>query len=173
MDLVVNNSSTNSTENVMHKLPNGQKEYQSQVRDLIKELGSWRDELHSQISNIISSHIRITDKGFNDLVDEFTDLQTQVSVLRKVNDVLRETVDNLNSGIRLMGAKLPFAEPEVQEGDGFEADIPDIKEDVESPRVQSETDDEARCVAYGDILDQSTHTQNKISISDDQSTPQL
>ena len=35
---------SNSTENVMLKLPKGQRECQSQVRDLMEKLDSWRDE---------------------------------------------------------------------------------------------------------------------------------
>ena len=147
----------------------GKKDGQSQVRHLIEKLTSWRDESHIQMSNIISSHSGSIDKGFDDVVEEFSELQAQVSILRKERYVLLETIHNMNGEMRQMSAevlKWIFYSSEV--------DIPYIKEEcVESPRVQSETDDEARCVAYGDILDQSTHTQNKISISDDQSTPQL
>ena len=131
-----------------------QEECQSQVRDLIQKLSSWRDDSHRQMSNIISSHSRGIDKGFNGLVEEFSDLHAQVSVLRKERNVLLETIDNLNNEIRQMGAQLPIAEPEVQEEVSFEMDIPDIKEEsVESPMINSDTDVETNGVDYGDVLD--------------------
>ena len=117
MDLFAENSSTNSyknsTEQFMHKMTSGQTNCQNQVRVLIQKLSSWRDESHRQMSNIVSSQSRSIDKGFNDLVEEFSDLQAQVSVLRKERTVLLETVDNLNNEIRQMGAKLNLAEHDV------------------------------------------------------------
>ena len=91
----------------------GQTDCHRQVRGLIQKLSSWRDESHRQMSNILSSHIRSIDVGFNGLVEEFSDMQAQVLVLRKERNGLLETVDNLNNEIMQMGAKLTLAEHEV------------------------------------------------------------
>ena len=53
----------------------GQKDCQSQVRELFQRLASWRDESQRQMSNIISSQTKCIDNGFNNLVEEFSDLQ--------------------------------------------------------------------------------------------------
>ena len=113
MDLIAENSFTNSTENLTHKMTKGQTDCHSQVRGLIQKLSSWRDESHRQMSNILSSHIRSIDVGFNGLVEEFSDMQAQVLVLRKERNGLLETVDNLNNEIMQMGAKLTLADLEV------------------------------------------------------------
>ena len=133
-------SSTDSTEILILKGPRGQNEYQSQVRNLIQQLSSWKDESHKQMSNILSSHSRSIKLGFNGLAEEFNDLQAQVSVLREERNVLLETIDNLNNEIRQMGAKLNLAEREIQGKDNCEVDIPVIKEEcVESHRIQEGT----------------------------------
>ena len=70
------------------------KERQSQVRELSEKLLSWRDESHRQISDIISSHNTSIDKGYNDLVEEVFNLQNQVSVLQKEQNVLLDIIKN-------------------------------------------------------------------------------
>ena len=149
----------------------GQKGCQSQVKNLIKKLASWRDESHRQMSDIISSHGGSIDKGFSDLAEEFSDMQAHVSVLEKERNVLLETINNLNGEIRQMSAKLPLAGPEVLEFDSPEVDIPDLKEEcVESLRIHSEAGDEEEYVDYGDILDESAQHKNRYPIDDHAST---
>ena len=117
------------------------------------------------MSNIIISHIRSVGKGFNDLAEEFSDLQGQVSVLRTERNVLLETINNLNGEIRQMSAKLPLAEPEVQEFDSSEVDITDVKEEcVESLGIKSETEVGEKCIYYGDVLDESVKQKNRYPI---------
>ena len=57
MDFTVDNSCTSSNENLILKVPRGQNEYQSQVRNSIQQISSWKDEdeSHKQMSNILSS----------------------------------------------------------------------------------------------------------------------
>ena len=146
-------SSTGSTEILILKGPRGQNECQSQVRNLIQQLSSWKDESHRQMSNILSSHSRSIKHGFNGLAEEFNDLLAQVSVLREERNVLLETVDNLNNEIRQMSAKLNLAERQIQGKDNCEVDIPVIKEEcVESHRIQVETNVEENCMDYSEDM---------------------
>ena len=155
----------------MDKMTKGQTHCHNQVKELIQKLSSWRDESHRQMSNIVSSQSISIDKGFNDLAKEFSDLQSQVSLLGKERNVLLETINNLNGEIRQMSAKLPLADPEVLELDSSELDIPDLKEEcVESLRIHSEAGDEEEYVDYGDILDESAQHKNRYPIDDHAST---
>ena len=145
---------------VKGNMSEGQKDYKSHVKDLINNLSSWRDESHRQMSNILSYHTKSIDKGLNDIVQEVTDLQTQVAVLRNERKTLLETVNSLNSEIRQLSAKSPSAEPKTSELDSSLMDTIDIKEEcIEPPRIQNEIDEE-KCIDYGSISDQSVPKLN-------------
>ena len=144
-------------------------ERQSQVRDMFQEIISWRDESHRHISHIISSHNKGIDKGYNDLVEEVSKLQNQISVLRKERTVFLETIDSLNGDLRQMSAKLPLTEPEVHELDIAQLDTIDIKEEcVETPMIRSETGEKGKCIDKASISHQSVQPQKKIYPMDDQ-----
>ena len=145
----------------------GQQDCQSQVMDLIEKFSSWRDESHRQMSNIISSHSRSISKGFNVIVQEVSDLQTEISALRKERNVLLETINNLNGDIRQMSTKEPSAEPEEdlnQDSDKLDAsemEILYIKEEcVEPLGINYENDEEEKFFENGDNLHQNEHQQN-------------
>ena len=91
MDLIAGTSSINRTKNstglLVHKMTKGQRDCQNQVREFIHKLSSWRDESHKQMSNIISSHTRSIDMGFNGLVEEFNDLQASDVMIPGVEPV--------------------------------------------------------------------------------------
>ena len=161
MDHSVDNSSAKSN------MTKGQIDCQSQVKDLIEKLSSWRDESHRQMSDIISSHSGSINKGFNDLSEEFSDLKANVFILRKERNVLLETINNLNGEIRQMSARFPLAEPEDHKFDSSEEDITDIKEEwVESPRIHSEASNEEEYIDYGDISDERAQHKNRYPTDD-------
>jgi len=83
----------------------GQRSSQNEVHDLFEKLISWRDESHKEFSSIINSHNSTVKKGINDLVKEVSNLQDELSVIRKERNVLLETVENLNGEIRHLSTK--------------------------------------------------------------------
>ena len=85
----------------------GQRDSQNEVHDLFEKLVSWRDESHKHISGIIDSHNNTLKKGIDNLVKEVSNLQDDLSVIRKEKNVLLETVENLNGEIRHLSAKIP------------------------------------------------------------------
>ena len=153
-----------------HNMTKGQKDCQRQVKELIKKLDSWRDESHRQVSNIISSHSKNIDNNINELVDEFSELQAQVSVLREERNVLLETIKNLNGEIKQMSVKIPLAEG--QESDNSELAIPDVKEEcVELSKVYSETDHEEERLDYEDITPEIVQQENIIYAINEHASP--
>ena len=55
-----------------------QKDFQRQVGEMVEKLASWREDSHKQMSTIISSHCKTFDISFNDLVEEFSELQSSI-----------------------------------------------------------------------------------------------
>ena len=107
-----------------------QKDFQRQVGEVVEKLASWREDSHKQMSSIISSHCKTFDISFNDLVEEFGELQSQVSDLKKERTVLLDTINNLNGEIRQLGARLMLSEVEAQEPEHSESDLPDVKDEL-------------------------------------------
>ena len=165
MDLTIN-----SAETFKDKMPKVQRDCQRQVTDLINKLCSWRDESHRQMSDIISYHSRSIDEGFNNLFEEFTHLQAQVSTLRKERGILLKSVDNLNQEIGQMNAKVLLAESEQDSVDlgAPDVDTPNIRNFVQPPSIHNETEDIENSRAKEDILDQCAQQQSKKNPIDDQ-----
>ena len=143
----------------------GKKDCQREVGNLFDKLGSWRDESHKQISDIINFHSSSINKGINDLVKEVGDLQAELSVTKKERNVLLDTVENLNGEIRHLSAKLPVTQPLPEPEDNLS---PDVREEaisdttehyIERPRIESETAKEEECLDYGDIFDENDQQQ--------------
>ena len=107
-----------------------QKYFQRQVGEMVEKLASWREDSHKQMSTIISSHCKTFDISFNDLVEEFSELQGQVSDLKKEKTVLLDTINNLNGEIRQLGARLMLSEIESQEPEHSESNLIDIKDEL-------------------------------------------
>ena len=127
-----------------------QKDFQRQVGDMVEKLASWREDSHKQMSTIISSHCKTFDISFNDLVEEFSELQSQVSDLKKERTVLLETINNLNGEIRQLGARRMLSEIEAQEPEYSESDLPNVKD--EAPEVNDKSySAEERIDCGGDI----------------------
>merc|ERR1711884_338462 len=89
----------------------GQSNSQSQLNDLFEKLVSWRDESHKEISYIINSYNSHVKLGIKNLVNEVSNLQDELSVIRKERNVLLETVENLNGEIGHLSAKIPRKKP--------------------------------------------------------------
>ena len=166
MDLTIR-----SAEILKDKMPKVQRDCQSQVTDLINKLYSWRDESHRQMSDIISYHSRSIDEGFNNLFEEFSHLQAQVSTLRKERGFLLESVDNLNHQIGQMNDKVMLAEPEQDSVDLGASDVetPNIREEfVQPPSIRNESKDKVKAREIGYILEQCAKQQSKRNPTDDQ-----
>ena len=85
----------------------GQIDFQSKVGYFFNQLISRRDESHQQISDIINYHNNAIKEGINNLVKKVSYLEEELSFIRKERNVLLETVENLNSEIRHLSAKIP------------------------------------------------------------------
>ena len=171
---------------------------QSQVIELFEKTMSWRDESYRQMSDIISSHNKSIDKGYNELIEEVfklknqvsvlhkernvwlktlkgnndmvSDLQAEVSVLRKEKIVLLETVKSLNGDRRQVSAKQPSERPEVQEMNSSLDKMMAIKEEsVETSRILKDSSDEESIDDDEDgILNLSVQQHNKTYSRDNQ-----
>ena len=120
----------NPAEILRYKMPEVQRDCQSQVTKLIEKLCSWRDESHRQMSDIISYHRNGIDESFNNLFEEFSHLQAQVSTLREERDILLKSEENHKTLKR--NAKLGLADTD-QAGIIFAATAPDIKKELSRP----------------------------------------
>ena len=137
-----------------------QKDFQRQVGAMVEKLASWREDSHKQMSSIISSHCKTFDISFNDLVEEFSELQNQVSDLKKERTVLVDTINNLNGEIRQLGARLMLSEIEGQEPEHSESDLPDVKDEVREVNYNSYNAEE-RIDCEGDVPNEVMQQTNK------------
>ena len=87
-------------------------DFQSKVCYFFEQLVSTRDESHKQISDIIKYHDSAIKEGINNLVKKVSDLQDELSIIRKERNVLLETVENLNGEIRHLNDKIAITAPE-------------------------------------------------------------
>ena len=165
------------------------KDFQSEIRVLFEKLTSLREESHRQFSDIINSHGGSISDGINDLFAEVSNLQDELSVVRKERNVLLETVDNLNGEIRQLNSKLTMAhslpEPEenhdrhIQEEVGSEVDVPiEVEQDLERPGFHLDIDTEEVCqddedTFYTHNQDQNLHSSNDCNHSSDPPTNEL
>ena len=78
-----------------------------EVRASFKKLKSWKEESEREFSFISLS----IEKGINDLIEEVSALQTQLSVTTKERNDLIETVSILSGEIKTLSTKLPKAPP--------------------------------------------------------------
>ena len=101
MDLTIK-----SSEILRDRMPEVQRDCQSQVTKLIDKLYSWRDESHRQMSEILDYHRKGIDESFNNLFEEFSHLHGQVSTLREERGKLLMSVDSLNKDIGKLNAKV-------------------------------------------------------------------
>ena len=60
-----------------------QKDCQSEVNVVFEKFGSLREEFLGQLSNIIDSHSSSISKDIEDLVKEVSNLQVELSVIRR------------------------------------------------------------------------------------------
>ena len=79
---------------------------QSQVIELFEKTMSWRDESYRQMSEIITSHNKSIDKGYNELIEEVFKLQNQVSVLHKERTVWLKTLEGNNEMVSDLQAEV-------------------------------------------------------------------
>ena len=89
-----------------------QRDFQNRVSNFFEQLVSRRDESHKQISDIINSHDSAIKDGISNLMKKVSNLQDELSIIRKERNVLLETVENLNGEIRHLNDKIPVTPPE-------------------------------------------------------------
>ena len=156
-----------SSGNWIHKMSKSQADCQDQVRNLINKLSSWRDESHKQMANIINSQSRSIYLGFNGLVKEFSDLEAEVSELRRERKVLMGTIDNLNNELNQMNVKLLQSDYEIQEEDS--SDIKEKCEDIHNVSNDanvSEVGDHDKDIVAQNINESNNQDPSAIDLSD-------
>ena len=93
-------------------------ECQSEVRDLLEKLSSWREQSNRQFSNIIDSHTSSINKGINDLSEEVCDLRTKLSVITQERNNLLQNVKKLSGENKKLKDVIhivqPLPNPEVE-----------------------------------------------------------
>ena len=103
-----NNISDSKLDNQMSEI---QKDSENEVKNLFTYLSSWmeeREESQRQLSTIISSFGISVNKGMNDLVKGFCNMQAQLSVVTNERDGLLSTVQDLRGEITQLSTKLLF-----------------------------------------------------------------
>ena len=145
MDLTIK-----STEILRDKMPEVQRDCQSQVTKLIDKLYSWRDESHRQMSEILDHHRKGINESFNNLFEEFSHLQGQVSTLREERGKLLMSVDNLNQDIGKLNAKVL----KTQHVDLGSSSPPVREEPLEMLKTHQEVKNKENSRGKGDMIAQ-------------------
>ena len=127
-------------------------DYQSEVRVLFLKLTSWMDEAHSQFSTIIDKSNRSVTKGVDDLVKEVTNLQDELSVIKKEKNILIETVNCLNGEIRRQN-EITAKKNQSNQIDCLEVKTPDeVGRDTD--KLESVHDTGKELETNGDLVDE-------------------
>ena len=84
---------------------------QSEVRYLLQQLGSWREESNKQFSNIIDSHTNIINKDIKDLAEAVGDLKTRLGVITQEKNNLLKYVKKLRGENRNLKAAIHIVQP--------------------------------------------------------------
>ena len=154
-----------------------QKVILNEVKDLFDEFYSLREETHKQFSSIINGRSESINKGINELVQEVSELQAQVSLIAHERNVLLETVSNLNSEIRKLSAPLKHVLPEDEEIEidnqvtqdvGDSEALTNVIEQhmMEKSAITSEFCDDEESGDFGNIEEQTADHGNKCSSND-------
>ena len=130
----------NSAANGNRQIGRNQRDCQFQVGDFFEKLMLWRDESQRQFLNIVNTHSNSINEAMNNVFDELSDLQVQLSVTRKERNDLIETVKNMSGKIH----KQPDNEDPLEEMGHLEA----AETTIEGPTIDNE---EEEGVDNGDI----------------------
>ena len=87
---------------------------QQQVRDFFKKLMLWRDESQKQFFTIVNSHSDSINEAINNLVEEVSDLQAQLSVTRKERNDLFEMMKKTRGKIQYPRENLPITQKQQE-----------------------------------------------------------
>ena len=117
---------------------------QHQVRNLFEKLRSWREVSQKEFSIIVDMYSNSITKSTNDLIGEVGDLKVQLSAIKKENNNLLETVNNVSAENRQLRAQilliqdLPGSEQNCNH-DSEEGDLCDTEElHLKRPIVNTE-----------------------------------
>ena len=132
----------NSTPSSNRQIGRNQRDCQFQVGDFFEKLMLWRDESQRQFLNIVNTHSNSINEAMNNLFDELSDLQVQLSVTRKERNDLIETVKNMSGKIH----KQPDNEDPLEEMGHLEA----AETTIEGPTIDNQEEEEDG-VDNGDI----------------------
>ena len=83
-----------------------------EVRALFRKLRSWQKESQGEFAKIMNSQSQNINKGINDLVEEVSDLRTQLSTMTKERGDLLGIIDNLTDENNQLRAELEQSKAE-------------------------------------------------------------
>ena len=130
---------------------------QSEVRYLLKELRSWREESNRKFNTIIDFHTDNIKKGINDLGEEVCDLQSKLSLITRERNDLLESIDKLSGENRQLKAMINIVKPKSD---------PKEKHSQDSHTSSDETDNEEHNLKDDNSSDEENHLGNQPNVYD-------
>ena len=130
---------------------------QSEVRYLLKELRSWREESNRKFNTIIDFHTDNIKKGINDLGEEVCDLQSKLSLITRERNDLLESIDKLSGENRQLKAMINIVKPKSD---------PKEKHSQDSHTSSDETDIEEHNLKDDNSADEENHLDNQPDVKD-------
>ena len=135
-----------------YKVDNSKRYCQSEVKYLLQQLRSWREESNRQFSNIIDSQTSNINKGINDLADEVGDLKTKLAVITQERNNLVRNVKKLSGENRNLKATIHIVQPtpDLEENEKQGNQGGDCPEDVNHSNKELTVDSPGNCRENGD-----------------------
>ena len=133
------------------------------------------EELKRGFSDIIDSHGSSINRGITDLVTEVSKMQKELTIIRKEQNVLIETVHNLNGEIKQLNIKLNMAQslPELEEAsdkaiqeDVIEVKLEPLEQDIESQDVLNYPESEEVYTNSQEFTDKTIKEQRENNIGE-------
>ena len=133
------------------------------------------EELKRGFSDIIDSHGSSINRGITDLVTEVSKMQKELTIIRKEQNVLIETVHNLNGEIKQLNIKLNMAHslPELEEAsdkaiqeDVIEVKLEPLEQDIESQDVLNYPESEEVYTNSQEFTDKTIKEQRENNIGE-------
>ena len=103
-------SSANMSMVKLEKLGIEEIDVQDEVRDVFQKLSSCMEKSQRQVSLSIQAHVQGMNKNINDLAEEVSNLEAELSIVTKERDDLLSTINKLSGEIRQWSARSPAKE---------------------------------------------------------------
>ena len=133
---------------------------QSEVRHLLKELKSWREESNRKFNTIIDFHTDKINKGINDFAEEVSSLQSKLSRITRERDDLLDGIGKLSRENRQLKAVINIVKPVKPKYDRKE------KYSQDSQTSSDETDIEEHNLKDDNSADEENHLDNQPDVKD-------